>query len=127
MFKSQSLVQKILSSREEGQGLVEYALILVLVAVVVIVILTSLGPTIGNVFSTVSSGLGGQIADSGAPEPDPGDYCVDYVIENGNPWHFIWQYDGGSPSSDKANWTRVAEPGGSMSRCAWSGPVNGSR
>ncbi|MCL5950812.1 MAG: Flp family type IVb pilin, partial [Chloroflexi bacterium] len=32
--------------REEGQGLVEYALILVLVAVVVIAILTLLGPQI---------------------------------------------------------------------------------
>ncbi len=39
--------------REEGQGLVEYALILVLVAIVVIAILTILGPTIGNVFSNV--------------------------------------------------------------------------
>ena len=39
--------------REEGQGLVEYALILVLVAIVVIAILTLLGPTIGNVFSSI--------------------------------------------------------------------------
>ena len=39
--------------REEGQGLVEYALILVLVAIVVIVILSLLGPVIGNVFSTI--------------------------------------------------------------------------
>ncbi len=38
---------------EEGQGLVEYALILVLVAVVVIAVLTLLGPTIGNVFSDI--------------------------------------------------------------------------
>lgn len=38
---------------EEGQGLVEYALILVLVAIVVIVILALLGPAIGNVFSTI--------------------------------------------------------------------------
>ncbi|MER3458774.1 MAG: pilus assembly protein [Chloroflexota bacterium] len=38
---------------EEGQGLVEYALILVLVAVVVIVILALLGPAIGNVFSNI--------------------------------------------------------------------------
>ena len=37
--------------REDGQGLVEYALVLVLVAVVVIAILTLLGPQIGNVFS----------------------------------------------------------------------------
>ncbi len=39
--------------REEGQGLVEYALILVLVAVVVIAILTILGPAVGQVFSSI--------------------------------------------------------------------------
>jgi pilus assembly protein Flp/PilA len=39
--------------RENGQGLVEYALVLVLVAVVVIAILTLLGPQIGNVFSRI--------------------------------------------------------------------------
>jgi pilus assembly protein Flp/PilA len=38
---------------EKGQGLVEYALILVLVAVVVIAILSLLGPAIGNVFSNI--------------------------------------------------------------------------
>ena len=43
--------------RKEGQGLVEYALILVLVAVVVIVILALLGPVIGNVFSGIVQGL----------------------------------------------------------------------
>jgi len=43
--------------REEGQGLVEYALILVLVAVVVIAILTLLGPQIGNVFSRIMDAL----------------------------------------------------------------------
>jgi pilus assembly protein Flp/PilA len=41
--------------KERGQGLVEYALILVLVAVVVIVILALLGPAIGNVFSNIVS------------------------------------------------------------------------
>jgi len=45
--------------QEEGQGLVEYALILVLVAIVVIAILTVLGPQVGNVFSQITSGLGG--------------------------------------------------------------------
>lgn len=39
--------------REEGQGLVEYALILVLVAIIVIVILALLGPAIGNIFSNI--------------------------------------------------------------------------
>ncbi len=43
--------------REEGQGLVEYALILVLVAIVVIAILTLLGPQIGNVFSRINNAL----------------------------------------------------------------------
>ena len=43
--------------REKGQGLVEYALILVLVAIVVIAILLLLGPVIGNVFSTIVSSL----------------------------------------------------------------------
>ncbi len=41
--------------REEGQGLVEYALILVLVAIVVIAILVILGPQIGNIFSRITS------------------------------------------------------------------------
>ena len=44
--------------RQQGQALVEYALILVLVAVVVIVILALLGPTIGNIFSNISKSLG---------------------------------------------------------------------
>ncbi len=43
--------------KEKGQGLVEYALILVLVAIVVIVALMILGPLIGNVFSTINSSL----------------------------------------------------------------------
>ena len=43
--------------REEGQGLVEYALILVLVAIVVIAILLLLGPVVGNVFSNLVKNL----------------------------------------------------------------------
>jgi len=44
-------------TREDGQGLVEYALILVLVAIVVIAILAILGPQIGEVFSTIVDAL----------------------------------------------------------------------
>ena len=40
---------------DEGQGLVEYALILMLVALVVLVILTLLGPQVGNMFSKVTN------------------------------------------------------------------------
>jgi pilus assembly protein Flp/PilA len=43
--------------REKGQGLVEYALILVLVAIVVIAVLLLLGPAIGNVFSTIINAI----------------------------------------------------------------------
>jgi pilus assembly protein Flp/PilA len=44
---------------QRGQGMVEYALILVLIAIVVIVILRVVGQQVSNVFSNVSSGLGG--------------------------------------------------------------------
>ena len=43
---------------QSGQGMVEYALILVLIAIVVIVILTVVGSQVNNVFSNISSGLG---------------------------------------------------------------------
>jgi pilus assembly protein Flp/PilA len=42
---------------ERGQGLVEYALILVLIAIAVIVILQVVGQQTNNAFSNVSNGL----------------------------------------------------------------------
>jgi pilus assembly protein Flp/PilA len=42
---------------KKGQGLVEYALILVLIAVVVITAITTLGTKTSSVFSKVGSGL----------------------------------------------------------------------
>jgi pilus assembly protein Flp/PilA len=47
----------LIHPRDQGQGLVEYALILVLVAIVVISILVLLGPTVGNMFSNVVNNL----------------------------------------------------------------------
>ncbi len=44
-------------AREEGQGLVEYALILVLIAIVVIGVLSILGQRVSTVFSQINSGL----------------------------------------------------------------------
>ena len=44
-------------AKEDGQGLVEYALILVLIAIVVIGILTVLGGKVSQVFSSIYSGL----------------------------------------------------------------------
>jgi pilus assembly protein Flp/PilA len=53
MFRSSSKPK-----HEKGQGLVEYALILVLVSIVVIVALSALGPTISNIFTNINASLG---------------------------------------------------------------------
>ena len=56
-FKGKEENAMLFAPKEKGQGLVEYALILVLVAIVVIVILALLGPAIGNVFSTIMNAI----------------------------------------------------------------------
>ena len=50
----QELVSRL---REEGQGLVEYALIIVLVAIVVIAALTALGGQVQGVFQSITDAL----------------------------------------------------------------------
>ncbi len=52
-----ALADLYLPEEREGQGLVEYALILVLVAIVVFVLLALLGGTINNVYSRISNSL----------------------------------------------------------------------
>lgn len=49
----------LFAPKEKGQGLIEYALIIVLIAVVVIAVLQFLGPTIGGVFSKINTDLVG--------------------------------------------------------------------
>jgi pilus assembly protein Flp/PilA len=39
--------------REEGQGLVEYALIILFIAIVVVAVLLIFGPAIGNLYSGI--------------------------------------------------------------------------
>ena len=46
-----------LLKREEGQGMVEYGLIIALVAVVVVVALTAMGGTISNLFNNIKTSL----------------------------------------------------------------------
>ena len=46
-----------IAPQEKGQGLVEYALILLLVALVVIVVMYMLGPKVGDNYSTISSSI----------------------------------------------------------------------
>jgi pilus assembly protein Flp/PilA len=48
-------------SREEGQGLVEYALILVLIAIVVIGVLSATGTSIQSIFESISGTLSGEV------------------------------------------------------------------
>ena len=49
----------IFAPSEQGQGLVEYAIILAFVAIVVIAVVRLLGPVIGNTFSSVNSSIPG--------------------------------------------------------------------
>ena len=44
--------------KQEGQGVVEYGLILVLIMVVVVAVLTVLGGKVSNLFSSIDSGFG---------------------------------------------------------------------
>jgi pilus assembly protein Flp/PilA len=46
-----------LKKREEGQALVEYALLLALIAIVSIAVLTVLGTKVSHIFSKISTSL----------------------------------------------------------------------
>ncbi len=46
-----------LQDYDEGQGLIEYALILTLVVMIVAAVLALAGPQIGNIFSRITNGL----------------------------------------------------------------------
>ena len=47
----------LFAPHEKGQGLVEYAIILVLVAVVVVTVVRLFGPKVGNTFSSINNSL----------------------------------------------------------------------
>ena len=74
----------LFAPKEKGQGLVEYALILVLVAVVVIAVLLILGPIIGNVFT--KDLIGTWVAYKREKEVDP-------VRLRPHPYEFHLYYD----------------------------------
>lgn len=52
-----TLIGNVTAPKLKAQGMVEYALILVLVAVIVIAALTIMGPLVANVFSSINSSL----------------------------------------------------------------------
>lgn len=62
MFTKQILTLKAYMANlqpEEGQGLAEYALIIVLVAIVVVIALTAVGTQISTIFDNIVDELGG--------------------------------------------------------------------
>lgn len=57
LFAYLNVVFADVKEREEGQGMVEYALILALVSIAAIAVLPGLGTAIVNVFTTVTGSL----------------------------------------------------------------------
>jgi pilus assembly protein Flp/PilA len=76
------------SPNEKGQGLVEYALILVLVAIVVIAVLLTLGPVVSGVYTQVICGLnGGTCAGPyyfNVDHPSDAEACAALGLESGD-------------------------------------------
>lgn len=78
-----------------GQGLVEYALILILIAVVVIVILALLGPAVGNIFANITGNVCmdsgsvdckiAKVEDCKARDLYTEDQCIDLIGGGGRP------------------------------------------
>lgn len=91
---------------EKGQGLVEYALMLVMVAVVVIAVLLTLGPQVGQVFSKVMT----ELQKTGVVEA--GDTVV-ITKSNYNPSQKL-HLDATSDGSFQPGVTLTASPGGLM-------------
>lgn len=58
LFAYLTVVFTDVKEREEGQGLVEYSLILVLISIVSIALMQALGASIGTVFTDVTTALG---------------------------------------------------------------------
>ncbi len=52
-----AMVDLFRTDEEEGQGLVEYALILVLISIAAIAIMTTVGSSVVDVFTTIASAL----------------------------------------------------------------------
>jgi pilus assembly protein Flp/PilA len=61
LFKAYEILFRLRArlERQEGQALVEYALILALIAVVSILVLTALGQNVSRIFGSVNSQISG--------------------------------------------------------------------
>jgi pilus assembly protein Flp/PilA len=57
LFSLKGKAIMLFASQEKGQGLVEYAIILILVALIIIAVLRLLGPNLGNSYSAINSSV----------------------------------------------------------------------
>jgi len=94
------MFKKTRNTKEKGQGLVEYALILVLVSVAVLGVLLILGPMIGNVFTEINSTM---TTAGGEAEADP---CV-ALLDTWTATNTAYQVCGGNQSSCPSEYTAV--------------------
>ena len=77
-------MKDIETTHSRGQGMAEYALILVLVALVVIAILSILGPAVGNAYSSVMDQMEesteGESSEEGTGNETPGECYSSLLI-----------------------------------------------
>ena len=59
MYRAMYSFWNMLSSKEEGQGLVEYALIIALIAILVIVAFPGLSDALKGIFQNITTEVGG--------------------------------------------------------------------
>lgn len=57
-YKLQELIER-LTTREEGQDMIEYALLAALISIVAIAVIILIGPKLTGIFGNVVNGLGG--------------------------------------------------------------------
>jgi len=97
----------------DGQGLVEYSIILALLALAVIAVLVVFGPRIGNLYSQAASAFGSdgdELVVEPAVEPVDGITIVQVDYYWGTHAHIDAQFNGGADPSVSL----TASPGGLM-------------
>ena len=115
-------MKQLLVRKEKGQGLVEYALIIVLVAIVVIVALTALGPIIGDVFSNISYTLiHPGVIDGASASATGGIVTITVTVSQPTTIQISGSVTGGGPCSGTCTYNFPDPGGGSASVTATDG------
>jgi pilus assembly protein Flp/PilA len=105
-------MEQLLVRKNKGQGLVEYALIIVLMAIVVIVALQALGPTVGNVFSTITDTLiYPGVIQSASANATGGIVTITVTVSQPTTINITGSVTGGGPCSGTCQFT-FPDPGG---------------